>query len=70
VSVSEVMHMGHNLNMDGAKAEMEQQLQQGDSVLTPDVSSSKGVERQGELPTNLPSSSHKRQALSRSHRAI
>lgn len=47
------MEMGHDLNMDGAKAKLAQQLEQGDSVLTPDVSSSKGVERQGELPSNL-----------------
>ena len=59
--LSEVMEMGHDLNMDGAKAKMAQQLEQGDSVLTPDVSSSKGVERQGELPANL-TSAQKRHA--------
>ncbi len=47
------MEMGHDLTMDSAKAKLAQQLEQGDSVLTPDVSSSKGVERQGELPSNL-----------------
>ncbi|EIE26467.1 hypothetical protein COCSUDRAFT_39557 [Coccomyxa subellipsoidea C-169] len=59
--LSEVMEMGHDLNMDGAKAKMAQQLEQGDSMLTPDVSSSKGVERQGELPANL-TSAQKRHA--------
>lgn len=53
--LSEVMQMGHDLNMDGAKAKIAQQLEQGDSALTPDVSSSKGVKRQGELPANLTS---------------
>lgn len=61
--LSDVMEMGHDVNMDGVNTKLAQELQQGDSVLTPDVSSSKGVERQGELPSNL-SSATKRHAHS------
>ena len=53
--VSQVMSMGHDMNMDAVKERVNEQLSRGDSLLTPDVSSSKGVERQGELPVNLPS---------------
>lgn len=53
--VSEVMSMGHDMNMDVIKEQVKEQLGRGDSLLAPDVSSSKGVERQGELPVNLPS---------------
>jgi hypothetical protein len=51
----EVMSMGHDTNMDTVKQRAMEQLGRGDSLLTPDVSSSKGIERQGELPANLPS---------------